>query len=58
MYGVTITELIQKMNLKNIIPEIDTVYQDFVAGTETGKLREAFGERDSLPGVQPQFDAG
>ena len=24
MYGVTITELIQKMNLKNIIPEIDT----------------------------------
>lgn len=24
MYGVTITELIQKMNLKNMIPEIDT----------------------------------
>lgn len=24
MYGVTITELINKMNLKNILPEIDT----------------------------------
>ena len=24
MYGVTITELIQKMGLKNFIPEIDT----------------------------------
>ncbi|MDD3254174.1 MAG: HPr(Ser) kinase/phosphatase [Lachnospiraceae bacterium] len=24
MYGVTITELIEKMNLKNIVPEIDT----------------------------------
>ena len=24
MYGVTITELIEKMNLKNILPDIDT----------------------------------
>ena len=24
MYGVTITELIRKMNLENILPEIDT----------------------------------
>ena len=24
MYGVTITELIKKMNMKNVIPEIDT----------------------------------
>ena len=24
MYGVTITELINKMNLKNILPEFDT----------------------------------
>ena len=29
MYGVTITELIEKMNMKNVTPEIDTDKDQF-----------------------------